>query len=336
VLISQASLINSHGQNKQGSGIGPIGSKAGGGAAGSPYLTSLPNTNSNIFIQHPAYDSSGNPLNYLPGSAPHPGQGRAMPQQTAFYNQLQRINQQQAQAYNALQGFGPQHALSQQQLRASAVAGMPFLKTEQAKSPVSIDSGFQAPGGPYNNGRAGGGPPTQGPPSPKTKMKMAQQQEQAKMNANLNNLNLNPNLNANVNLLAQIQMQSGRSMGMGQYGHIGSMVQSGVPGGVGQVGQYNPSPIARPQVSESGGWGRGYEPVANQPQVSGLGPQGQAKQINQYFGPEGGAETTEEVVAPEKAEADIESSTEPAVPDAGSPEAGGASTTQQEEAPAQA
>merc|ERR1719500_921205 len=204
VLISQASLINSHGQNKQGSGIGPIGSKAGGGGTGSPYLTSLPNTNSNIFIQHPAaYDSSGNPLSYLPGSAPHPGGGRSMPQQTAFYHQLNRLNQQQA--YNALQGFaGQQHALSQQQMRASAVAGLPFMKTEQAKSPVSMDSGFQAPGGPYNAGRGAG--VGGGPPSPKTKMKMAQQQEQAKMNANLNNLNLNANLNANVNLLAQMQM----------------------------------------------------------------------------------------------------------------------------------
>merc|ERR1719319_1269695 len=70
VLISQASLINS--QVKLGSGIGPIGTKAGAGGPGpsSPYLTNLPNTNSNIFIQ---YDNSGNPLNYLPGSAPHPG-----------------------------------------------------------------------------------------------------------------------------------------------------------------------------------------------------------------------------------------------------------------------
>ena len=272
VLISQASLINSHGQNKQGSGIGPIGSKAGGGGAGSPYLTSLPNTNSNIFIQHPAaYDSSGNPLSYLPGSAPHPGGGRSMPQQTAFYHQLNRLNQQQA--YNALQGFaGQQHALSQQQMRASAVAGLPFMKTEQAKSPVSMDSGFQAPGGPYNAGRGAG--VGGGPPSPKTKMKMAQQQEQAKMNANLNNLNLNANLNANVNLLAQMQMQTGRGMGMGQYGHIGAVVP----------GQYNPSPIARPQVSEGGqpGWGRGYSATPPQPPATQSTPTS-GKQMNQYF-----------------------------------------------------
>ena len=277
VLISQASLINSHGQNKQGSGIGPIGSKAGGGGAGSPYLTSLPNTNSNIFIQHPAaYDSSGNPLSYLPGSAPHPAGGRSMPQQTAFYHQLNRLNQQQA--YNALQGFaGQQHALSQQQMRASAVAGLPFMKTEQAKSPVSMDSGFQAPGGPYNAGRGGG--VGGGPPSPKTKMKMAQQQEQAKMNANLNNLNLNANLNANVNLLAQMQMQTGRGMGMGQYGHIGAVVP----------GQYNPSPIARPQVSEGGqqaGWGRGYSATPPQPTATQSTPTS-GKQMNQYFS-EGG------------------------------------------------
>ena len=280
VLISQASLINSHGQNKQGSGIGPIGSKAGGAGAGSPYLASLPNTNSNIFIQHPAYDTSGNPLNYMPGQAPHPGGGRSMPQQTAFYHQLNRLNQQQA--YNAaLQGFtGQQHALSQQQLRASAVAGMPFLKQDQAKSPVSLDSGFQAPGGPYN-GRGGG--VGAGPPSPKTKMKMAQQQEQAKMNAaNLNNLNLNANLNANVNLLAQMQMQGGRSMGMGQYGHIGGMVAPTGPGG-----QYNPSPIARPQVSESQSWGRGgYEqspPLLGAQAAAGAPPGGK----HQYFSPEG-------------------------------------------------
>ena len=199
-----------------------------------------------------------------------------MPQQTAFYHQLNRLNQQQA--YNALQGFaGQQHALSQQQMRASAVAGLPFMKTEQAKSPVSMDSGFQAPGGPYNAGRGGG--VGGGPPSPKTKMKMAQQQEQAKMNANLNNLNLNANLNANVNLLAQMQMQTGRGMGMGQYGHIGAVVP----------GQYNPSPIARPQVSEGGqqaGWGRGYSATPPQPTATQSTPTS-GKQMNQYFS-EGG------------------------------------------------
>ena len=198
-----------------------------------------------------------------------------MPQQTAFYHQLNRLNQQQA--YNALQGFaGQQHALSQQQMRASAVAGLPFMKTEQAKSPVSMDSGFQAPGGPYNAGRGAG--VGGGPPSPKTKMKMAQQQEQAKMNANLNNLNLNANLNANVNLLAQMQMQTGRGMGMGQYGHIGAVVP----------GQYNPSPIARPQVSEGGqpGWGRGYSATPPQPPATQSTPTS-GKQMNQYFS-EGG------------------------------------------------
>jgi len=333
VLISQASLINSHGQNKQASGIGPIGSKAGNGSGGSPYLTSLgPNTNSNIFIQHPAYDGSGNPLNYLPGSAPHPGGGRSMPQQTAFYNQLHRLNQQQA--YNALQGYaGQQHALSQQQLRASAVAGMPFLKTEQAKSPVSMDSGFQAPGAPYNNGRGGG--VSGGPPSPKTKLKMAQQQEQAKMNANLNNLNLNANLNANVNLLAQMQMQTGRSMGMGQYGHIGGMVQPAVPG------QYNPSPIARPQVSESHSWGRPYEltPPMQQPAaqtvVSGLGGcQGGGKQINPYFNAESGGEGGEETAVTDKVEAETEPTAESSSHEV-TQESGSQQQTQQEESPTQ-
>ena len=233
VLISQASLINS--QVKLGSGIGPIGTKAGAGGPGpgSPYLTNLPNTNSNIFIQ---YDNSGNPLNYLPGSAPHPGPGRgSTPSQTAFYQSLAAANRQQ-QAFNALQGFNSaqQHALSQQQLRANAVAGMPFLKSDQSKSPVSIsDSGFTAAACPPYNGRATN---PGGPPSPKTKLKMAQQQEQAKITANMNNLNLN-----NLNALAQMQ----RSMGLGQYNHLGGLVQPTVPG------QYNPSPIARPQVSLS-------------------------------------------------------------------------------------
>jgi len=351
VLISQASLINSHGQNKPGGGIGPIGSKAGGGGAGSPYMQSLPNTNSNIFIQHPAaaYDQSGNPMGYMP-----PSHSQRPPQQTAFYHQLNRLNQQQA--YASLQGFaGQQHALSQQQMRASAVAGLPFMKTDQAKSPVSMDSGFQAPGGPYN-GRGGG--VGAGPPSPKTKMKMAQQQEQAKINANLNNLNLNANLNANVNLLAQMQLTQGRGMGqgamgqggmgqgamgqggmgqggmgqggmgqggmgqggmgqggmgMGQYGHIGGMVQPNVPG------QYNPSPIARPQ------------PPATMGPGSLAGAAG-GKQINQYFSPEGAADTTEEVVAGEKAcDGEVE-----AVGEGAAPAEGAAPGAQPEEEAAQA
>merc|ERR1719159_1682990 len=95
--MSQASLINS--QGKLGTGIGPIGTKAGAGGPGpsSPYLTNLPNTNSNIFIQ---YDNSGNPLNYLPGSAP-PGRGNP-PSQTAFYQSIAAASRQQQQAYNAL------------------------------------------------------------------------------------------------------------------------------------------------------------------------------------------------------------------------------------------
>ena len=98
------------------------------------------------------------------------------------------------------------------------------------------------------------------------------------MNANLNNLNLNANLNANVNLLAQMQMQTGRGMGMGQYGHIGAVVP----------GQYNPSPIARPQVSEGGqpGWGRGYSATPPQPPATQSTPTS-GKQMNQYFS-EGG------------------------------------------------
>ena len=102
---------------------------------------------------------------------------------------------------------------------------------DQAKSPVSIsDSGFTATACPYNGRATNPG----GPPSPKTKLKMAQQQEQAKITANMNNLQ---NLN-NLNALAQMQ----RSMGLGQYNPLGGLVQPTVPG------QYNPSPIARPQV----------------------------------------------------------------------------------------
>ena len=51
----------------------------------------------------------------------------------------------------------------------------------------------------------------------------------------MNNMNLN-----NLNALAQMQ----RTMGLGQYNHLGGLVQPApVPG------QYNPSPIARPQVT---------------------------------------------------------------------------------------
>jgi len=283
VLISQASLINS--QVKLGSGIGPIGTKAGAGGPGpsSPYLANLPNTNSNIFIQ---YDNSGNPLNlpsYLPGSAPHPGPGRGnTPSQTAFYQSLAAANRQQ-QAFNALQGFNSaQHALSQQQLRANAVAGMPFLKSDQAKSPgaVSIsDTGFTATACPYNGRATNQG----GPPSPKTKLKLAQQQEQAKMNMNnLQNLN-------NLNALAQMQ----RTMGLGQYNPLSGLVQPTVPG------QYNPSPIARPQVSMAQGGAM----------MAGQSVQGQInKQMNQYFNQEGvdsdKYEGGEEVVAADKVDAE--------------------------------
>jgi len=196
-----------------------------------------------------------------------------------------------------------------------------------------MDSGFQAPGAPYNNGRGGG--VSGGPPSPKTKMKMAQQQEQAKMNANLNNLNLNANLNANVNLLAQMQMQTGRSMGMGQYGHIGGMVQPAVPG------QYNPSPIARPQVSESHSWGRPYEltPPMQQPAaqtvVSGLGGcQGGGKQINPYFNAESAGEGGEEAAVTDKVEPETEPTAESSSHEV-TQESGSQQQTQQEESPTQ-
>ena len=222
-LMSQANLINSQAA-KLGSGIGPIGTKAGaGGPPGpnSPYLTNLPNTNSNIFIQ---YDNSGNPLNYMPGSAP-PGRGNP-PSQTAFYQSIAAANRQQA--YNAL---------ASAQMRANAVAGMPFKMSDQAKSPVSInDTGFNTTAVPPYNGRATNAPP--GPPSPKTKLKIAQQQEQAKLTASMNNLNIN-----NLNALAQMQ----RSMQLGQhFNNLSGLVQQQQT--VAGAGQYNPSPIARPQV----------------------------------------------------------------------------------------
>ena len=223
-LMSQANLISSQAA-KLGSGIGPIGTKAGaGGPPGpnSPYLTNLPNTNSNIFIQ---YDNSGNPLNYMPGSAP-PGRGNP-PSQTAFYQSIAAANRQQA--YNAL---------ASAQMRANAVAGMPFKMSDQAKSPVSInDTGFNTTAVPPYNGRATNAPP--GPPSPKTKLKIAQQQEQAKLTASMNNLNIN-----NLNALAQMQ----RSMQLGQhFNNLSGLVQQQQQTVAG-AGQYNPSPIARPQV----------------------------------------------------------------------------------------
>ena len=222
LMQSQANMINS--QVKLGTGIGPIGTKAGQGGPGpsSPYLANLPNTaNSNIFIQ---YDSSGNPLNYMPGQAP-PGRGNP-PSQTAFYQSLAAANRHQYQA------------LANAQLRASAVAGMPFLKNDQqAKSPVSInDTGFNSSAVPPYNGRATNPPPA-GPPSPKTKLKMAQQQEQAKITAGINNLNIN-----NLNALAQMQ----RSMQLGHFNNLSGLVQQQTV-----AGQYNPSPIARPQVSQT-------------------------------------------------------------------------------------
>jgi len=152
-----------------------------------------------------------------------------------------------------------------------------FLKSDQAKSPVSIsDSGFTATAMPYNGRATNPG----GPPSPKTKLKMAQQQEQAKITANMNNLNLN-----NLNALAQMQ----RSMGLGQYNHLGGLVQPTVPG------QYNPSPIARPQVGQDQVLSQGgsHHPLLqvslSQGQMAGqAGVQGQInKQINQYFNQEG-------------------------------------------------
>lgn len=225
-LMSQANLINS--QGKLGSGIGPIGTKAGAGAGpSSPYLANLTNTNSNNYI---LYDNSGNPLNYLPNQAP-PGRGNPpAPSQTAFYQSIAAAaNRQQAQAYN-----NALHAANAAQLRANAVAGMaPYQKLDQTKSPVS-DTGYNTTAVPPYNGRANNH--SNGPPSPKTKLKLAQQQEQAKLTASMGNMNMN-----NLNALAQMQ----RSM---QLGHFNNQMSNLVQQQPNIPGQYNPSPIARPQV----------------------------------------------------------------------------------------
>merc|ERR1719442_99117 len=105
-----------------------------------------------------------------------------------------------------------------------------------------LDAGFNTTAVPPYNGRATNAGPG-GPPSPKTKLKMAQQQEQAKlsnMTASMNNLNIN-----NLNALAQMQ----RNMQLGQhFNNLSGLVQQQTV-----AGQYNPSPIARPQVSHSQG-----------------------------------------------------------------------------------
>jgi len=262
-LMSQANLINS--QGKLGSGIGPIGTKAGPGPS-SPYLANLQSTNSNNYV---LYDNSGNPINYLPNQAP-PGRGNP-PSQTAFYQSIAAAaNRQQAQAYN-----NALHAANAAQLRANAVAGMaPYQKLDQTKSPVS-DTGFNSSAVPPYNGRANSH--SNGPPSPKTKLKLAQQQEQAKLTASMGNMNMN-----NLNALAQMQ----RSMQLGHFNNqLGNLVpQQTVPG------QYNPSPIARPQVSHSQG------AMMTGGQLS--------KQMNHYFNQDGTETAGDEALTNDKVDAE--------------------------------
>lgn len=235
VLISQANLMSSG--VKTSNQIGPIGTKAGQGGNGSQFLHSgmgnIPTANSSIYL----YDNSGQPMNYVnPNTAAAAGlQQRNAPNQTAFYQQLAAAQQQtrsgqpaqMQQAFGTLTGYnsGVPH-MSQQQMRANHVAGMPFLKNDmgQPKSPSiseSFGSSYASPVG-----------RTAGPPSPKTKLKLAQQQEAAKMS--MNNMNSMNNLNANMNALHQIQR-------MGQLGGYNMPNMAG----------YNPSPIARPQVSHA-------------------------------------------------------------------------------------
>lgn len=219
VLISQANLISGGVKHNQ---IGPIGTKAGTGASSSPYLQSglgaLPNT----FIQ---YEPPGN-YNYVNPSAAGMQRGNAPPSQTAFYQTI--ANRQPQLALNALQG-SYNHAISQQQLRAAnhVTSLPPYMKGDltgmgQPKSPLNENFG---PGPNYNNGRGGGGPP-----SPKTKLKLEQQQ-QAAAAAKMAGLPTMNNLN-NISHMAQMRMNSiGYNLGM----------------------NYNPSPIARPQITAPGG-----------------------------------------------------------------------------------
>lgn len=245
VLISQAqqASLMSSGVNKTSNQIGPIGTKAGQGGNGNQFLHSgmgnIPTANSSIYL----YDNSGQPMNYVnPNTAAAAGlQQRNAPNQTAFYQQLAAAQQAQTrsgqqaqmqQAFGTLTGYNSGVHMSQQQqqqqMRANHVAGMPvsFQKNDmgQPKSPSiseSFGSSYASPVG-----------RTAGPPSPKTKLKLAQQQEAAKMSmTNMNNLNMN------VNALHQIQR-------MGQLGGYNV-------GGMANMAGYNPSPIARPQVSHA-------------------------------------------------------------------------------------
>jgi len=210
VLISQANLISSG--VKHNSQIGPIGTKAGTGANASPYLQSGMST----FIQY-----EPNNFNYVNPSAPGLQRGNAPPTQTAFYQTLS--SRQHQLALNAALPGSYNHAMSQQQLRANHVAGLPFMKggdltgLGNQKSPLGDNFGNN-----YNN-RPGG------PPSPKTKIKLEQQQQQAKMAAGMNNLN-------SLNQLAQLRISS-------------LAYNMGIPG----VQPGYPSPIARPQMNHNSG-----------------------------------------------------------------------------------
>ena len=106
--------------------------------------------------------------------------------------------------------------MSQQQIRANHVAGLPFIKPD-LPGLNNQKSGLSDNFGNSYNGRSAG------PPSPKTKLKIEQQQQQqAKMAAaGMNNLTQ----------LAQLRMSS-----------LGYNI--GIPG----VTAGYPSPIARPPV----------------------------------------------------------------------------------------
>merc|ERR1719323_2780434 len=258
--------------------------------AGFPAAASGLTTTNNYIL----YDNSGNPLNYMPNQAP-PGRGNP-PSQTAFYQSIAAAaNRQQAQAYN-----NALHAANAQ-LRANAVAGMPYQKLDQqtgGKTGVS-DAGFTTV--PPYNGRANNH--STGPPSPKTKLKMAQQQEQAKLTASMGNMNMN-----NLNALAQMQ----RSMQM--QGHFNNQLSSLVQQQQSVPGQYNPSPIARPQVSHSQG------SMMTGGQLS--------KQMNHYFNQEGTEAAGDDTLAAEKV--DNDEPVEDVVVDAA--DTAGAQTSEQEAA----
>ena len=111
------------------------------------------------------------------------------------------------------------HAMSQQQIRANHVAGLPFIKSELP----GLNNQKSGLGENFNNSYNGR---SNGPPSPKTKLKIEQQQQQQQAKMAAAGMN-------NLTQLAQLRMSS-----------LGYNI--GIPG----VTPGYPSPIARPPASK--------------------------------------------------------------------------------------